>query len=155
VDDPYDLRRFVVAQSAIFEQARSELRAGRKQTHWMWFVFPQFKGLGASETARAFAISGLDEARAYLAHPVLGARLRECCALVNRIEGRSAHEIFGDPDDMKFRSCLTLFAVAAPKEAVFAQALARYFGGEPDPRTMAGLGPQVAGAGDRPANCPR
>lgn len=137
MDDPYNLRRFVVAQSTIFEQVRSELREGRKKSHWMWFVFPQLKGLGASETARAFAISGLDEARAYLDHPVLGARLRECCALVNRIEGRSAHEIFGDPDDLKFRSCLTLFAAAAPSEEIFAQALGKYFGGEPDPRSIA------------------
>lgn len=140
MDDPYNLKRFVVAQFAIFDDVRSELGEGRKKSHWMWFVFPQLKGLGVGDTARAFAISGLDEARAYLAHPVLGARLRECCALVNRLQGRSAHEIFGEPDDMKLRSCLTLFAAAAPEEAVFAQALEKYFGGEGDRRTVAGLG---------------
>lgn len=140
MDDPYNLMRFVVAQLTSFNDAVSELREGRKKSHWMWFIFPQLEGLGSSAAARAFAISGLDEARAYLAHPVLGARLRECCALVNRVEGRSAHEIFGDPDDMKFRSCLTLFAAAAPEEKLFAQALEKYFGGERDARTVAGLG---------------
>jgi uncharacterized protein (DUF1810 family) len=140
MDDPHNLQRFVAAQFTVFEQVRSELREGRKKSHWMWFVFPQLRGLGVSQTARMFAISGLDEARAYLAHPVLGARLRECCELVNRVEGRSAHEIFGDPDDMKLRSCLTLFAAAAPEEKLFAQALEKYFGGEPDGRTVAGLG---------------
>ncbi len=139
MDDPYNLQRFVNAQLPDFEQARSELRAGRKRSHWMWFVFPQLKGLGRSETARAFAISGLEEARAYLAHPVLGARLRECCRLVNLVEGRSAHQIFGDPDDLKFHSCLTLFAAAAPEEEVFRQALRKYFGGQGDRLTMEGL----------------
>jgi len=139
MDDPYNLQRFVNAQLPVFEQARSELRAGRKRSHWMWFVFPQLKGLGRSETARAFAISGLEEARAYLAHPVLGARLRECCRLVNLVEGRSAHQIFGDPDDLKFHSCLTLFAAAAPEEEVFRQALRKYFGGQGDRLTMEGL----------------
>jgi uncharacterized protein (DUF1810 family) len=139
MDDPYNLKRFVVAQFAVFDDVRSELREGRKKSHWMWFVFPQLKGLGASETARTFAISGLEEARAYLTHPVLGPRLRECCELVNRVEGRSAHEIFGDPDDMKFRSCLTLFAAAAPAEALFTQGLEKYFRGEQDERTVTGL----------------
>jgi len=139
MDDPYNLQRFVNAQLPVFEQARSELRAGRKRSHWMWFVFPQLKGLGRSETTRAFAISGLEEARAYLAHPVLGARLRECCRLVNLVEGRSAHQIFGDPDDLKFHSCLTLFAAAAPEEEVFRQALRKYFGGQGDRLTMEGL----------------
>ncbi len=140
MDDPCNLERFVVAQSAVFDDVRSQLREGRKKSHWMWFVFPQLEGLGVSQTARAVAISGLAEPRAYLAHPVLGPRLRECCALVNRVEGRSAHEIFGDPDDMKFRSCLTLFAAAAPGEEVFAQALEKYFGGERDGRTTGRLG---------------
>jgi len=135
MDDPYNLKRFVVAQFPIFDQARSELREGRKKSHWMWFVFPQLKGLGTSEAARVYAISGLEEARAYLAHPVLGPRLRECCELLIRLHGLSAHRIFGDPDDMKFRSSLTLFAAAAPDEAVFEQALRKYFRGERDSRT--------------------
>jgi uncharacterized protein (DUF1810 family) len=140
MDDPYDLKRFVFAQFPIFEQVRSELCEGRKKSHWMWFIFPQLRGLGSSDTARAFAISGLDEARAYLAHPVLGPRLRECCGLVNRLRGRSAHQIFGHPDDLKFRSCLTLFAAAAPEDEVFGQALEKYFAGERDGRTTEGLG---------------
>jgi uncharacterized protein (DUF1810 family) len=139
VDDPHNLQRFVAAQLPVYEQACSELREGRKRSHWMWFVFPQLKGLGYSETARKFAISGLDEARAYLAHPILGARLRECCRLVNLVEGRSARQIFGDPDDLKFHSSLTLFAAAAPEEEVFRQALRKYFGGEGDRLTLAGL----------------
>jgi uncharacterized protein (DUF1810 family) len=139
MDDPYNLNRFVVAQFAVFDDVRSELREGRKKSHWMWFVFPQLKGLGASQTARAFAISGLEEARACLAHPVLGARLRECCELVKRLQGLSAHQIFSAPDEMKFRSCLTLFAAAAPREQVFARALEKYFEGEGDRRTIEGL----------------
>jgi uncharacterized protein (DUF1810 family) len=139
MDDPYNLKRFVVAQFAAIDDVRSELREGRKKSHWMWFVFPQLRGLGASETARMFAISRLEEARAYLAHPVLGPRLRECNELLIRLQGRSAREIFGSPDDMKFRSCLTLFAAAAPDEAVFEQALRKYFGGERDRLTIEGL----------------
>jgi uncharacterized protein (DUF1810 family) len=149
MDDPHNLQRFVIAQFPVFEQACSELREGRKRGHWMWFVFPQLKGLGYSETARAFAISGLEEARAYLAHPVLGARLRECCRLVNLVQGRSAHQIFGDPDDLKFHSCLTLFAAAAPDDEVFRQALQKYFGGELDALTLEGL------ASPLPGNDPR
>ena len=141
MDDPYNLKRFVNAQAAVFEQACSELRAGRKRSHWMWFVFPQIAGLGRSETARTFAIASMEEARAYLAHPVLGPRLRECCRLVDRVEGRSAHQIFGDPDDMKFHSCLTLFATVAPDEAVFAEALQKHFGGERNSPTLARLAP--------------
>ena len=139
MDDPYNLNRFVVAQSRVFDDVHSELREGRKRSHWMWFVFPQLKGLGLSETARFYAISGLDEARAYLAHPVLGARLRECCALINGVQGRSARDIFGDIDATKLRSCLTLFAAAAPDEAIFAQPLDKYFGGERDSRTTVTL----------------
>jgi uncharacterized protein (DUF1810 family) len=135
MDDRYNLERFVAAQFAVFDDIRSELREGRKKSHWMWFAFPQLKGLGTSETARTFAISGLEEARAYLAHPVLGPRLRECCELLIRLQGLSAHQIFGDPDHMKFGSSLTLFAAAAPDEAVFARALQKYFGGERDQLT--------------------
>jgi uncharacterized protein (DUF1810 family) len=112
-EDPYNLARFVDAQEPVYADVVAELRAGRKRTHWMWFVFPQIQGLGPSETAQWFAIRSLDEARAYLAHPVLGARLRECTRIVLDIEGRTASEIFGYPDDLKFRSSLTLFARAA------------------------------------------
>jgi uncharacterized protein (DUF1810 family) len=114
---------------------RAELAAGRKRTHWMWFVFPQLRGLGLSSMAQHYGIASLDEARAYLAHPVLGTRLRECCALVLAVEGRSAQEIMGSPDDMKLRSCATLFALAAPDEPLFTQVLDKFYGGEPDPRT--------------------
>ncbi len=132
----FDLGRFVAAQEASHVAAVSELKAGRKQTHWMWYVFPQITGLGQSDMARRYAISGLNEARAYLAHDVLGPRLRHCTQLVVDLEGRSAHEIFGSPDDMKFRSCVTLFAEAAAGETVFASALAKYFGGEADRMTL-------------------
>jgi uncharacterized protein (DUF1810 family) len=142
-DDPYDLRRFVEAQAPVYHDVLAELRAGRKQSHWMWFVFPQIAGLGRSGTARFYAISALAEVRAYLDHPVLGVRLRECTELVLAVEGRSAHEIFGSPDDLKFRSSMTLFAEAAPGEALFRYALERYFGGETDQRTLDLLRPQV------------
>jgi len=136
-EDPFGLQRFVDAQMPVYETVRAELAAGRKRSHWMWFVFPQLRGLGVSSTARHYGIDSLAEARAYLAHPVLGARLRECCALMLAVPGRSAHEILGSPDDLKFRSCLTLFSLAAPDEPVFGQALAKYYGGEADPRTLA------------------
>ena len=123
------------AQSRTFEQARAELLAGRKDTHWMWFIFPQIEGLGRSEIARRYAISSLAEARAYLKHPILGPRLIECTQIVNRLDGKSAHEIFGTPDDLKFRSSLTLFARVARGEPVFEQALAKYFDSVPDPLT--------------------
>jgi uncharacterized protein (DUF1810 family) len=135
--DPFDLQRFVDAQAPVMEAVRAELRAGRKRTHWMWFVFPQLRGLGSSSMARHYGISSLEEARAYLAHPVLGPRLRECCALLLAVPGRSAHEILGSPDDLKFRSCLSLFSLAAPDETVFGQALQRFYGGAADPRTLA------------------
>jgi uncharacterized protein (DUF1810 family) len=134
--DPFDLQRFVDAQAPVMEAVRAELRAGRKRTHWMWFVFPQLRGLGSSSMARHYGISSLEEARAYLAHPVLGPRLRECCALLLAVPGRSAHEILGSPDDLKFRSCLSLFSLAAPDETVFGQALQRFYGGVADPRTL-------------------
>lgn len=140
--EPYDLDRFVAAQAGVYDRALAELRAGEKRSHWMWFIFPQIAGLGSSPMARRYAIGTLDEARAYGAHPVLGARLRACTAAVNGVTGRTAHVIFGSPDDMKFRSSMTLFARAAPEEPGFAEALARYFGGEPDPLTLAELGSQ-------------
>lgn len=134
--DPHDLQRFVDAQAATYAAALAELKAGRKRSHWMWFVFPQIAGLGLSPTAQRYAISGLDEARAYLAHPLLGPRLRACVAAVNSVEGRTAHEIFGSPDDLKLRSSLTLFAEAADDKADFREALDRYYGGQPDPATL-------------------
>ena len=133
---PFDLQRFVDAQHGVYDQALAELRAGRKRSHWMWFVFPQIEGLGRSPTAQHYAISGLDEARAYLAHPMLGPRLIECARAVAATTGRTAEEIFGSPDDLKLRSSMTLFARAAPDEAVFQQVLDKYFGGEPDPLTL-------------------
>jgi uncharacterized protein (DUF1810 family) len=134
--DPYNLQRFVDAQNPVYERVCSELREGRKKSHWMWFVFPQIEGLGSSQLAREFAISSLAEAAAYLAHPILGPRLAECTQLVNLFEGRSVEQIFGYPDDLKFRSSMTLFARAAPDNQVFAAALQKYFKGEPDPATL-------------------
>lgn len=137
--DPFDLQRFVDAQRTTFAQARAELLGGRKESHWMWFIFPQLEGLGRSETAQYYAIRSLDEARAYLEHPILGPRLVECTEIVNRIEGKSAYDIFGTPDDLKFRSSMTLFAQVALNQPVFEQALAKYFDSVPDPLTIAGL----------------
>lgn len=138
-DDPFNLDRFTLAQRPIYADALAELRRGEKTSHWMWFVFPQIEGLGFSPTSQHYAISGLDEARAYLAHPLLGPRLHECIEAASGHAGRSALQIFGRPDDMKFRSSLTLFARAAPDERIFADALARFFAGEPDPLTLARL----------------
>lgn len=135
-DDPFDLQRFVDAQSDVYPRVVEELSRGRKTSHWMWFVFPQLEGLGSSALARKFAIRSLDEARAYLAHPILGPRLRECVGLVNRIEGRGIEEIFGYPDDRKFHSSMTLFARAAQDEALFRKALDLFFGGVPDNRSI-------------------
>ena len=135
--DPFDLERFVSAQSDVNERVRAELQRGRKQSHWMWFVFPQLAGLGFSPMAQRYAIASLAEARAYLAHTLLGARLRECTELVLAIDGKRAHDIFGAPDDLKFRSCLTLFAEAVPDEIVFNMALEKYFAGSKDPPTLA------------------
>jgi uncharacterized protein (DUF1810 family) len=142
--DPFGLQKFVDAQSRVIDAVRQELRSGRKSSHWMWFVFPQLAGLGLSLTADFYALRSLEEARAYLAHPVLGARLRECTDLVNTIAGRDLHAIFGDPDRLKFRSCMTLFAMAAPEEGVFAEALRKYCGGQGDPRTIALLQDSLA-----------
>jgi uncharacterized protein (DUF1810 family) len=139
MDDRFQLRRFVDAQQPVYEEVLGELRAGRKRSHWMWFIFPQIAGLGHSAMAERFALSSLDEAVAYLAHPVLGQRLRECSVLVAGVEGRSIAEIFGHPDDMKFRSSMTLFSQAAPQEPIFAACLQKYFGGEPDQQTLAKL----------------
>ena len=137
MDDPYDLKRFVAAQDAggTYRQAVAELRRGRKASHWMWFVFPQIAGLGYSPASRTYAISSLDEARAYLAHPVLGTRLIECATILARVPGRSAEQILGEVDALKLRSCITLFMHAAPGEPVFGQVLDRYFDGIPDPAT--------------------
>jgi len=130
------LERFVAAQEGIYQQVVSELSAGRKRTHWMWFIFPQLAGLGYSAMAQRYALGGLDEARAYLAHPLLGARLRECCALVLAVQGATVHGIFGSPDNMKFHSSLTLFSQAAPDEALFQSCLDKYFGAAPDQATL-------------------
>jgi uncharacterized protein (DUF1810 family) len=136
MDDPFDLRRFVDAQARTYADARAEIGRGRKTSHWMWYVFPQLSGLGASAMAQAYAIGSLDEARAYLAHPLLGERLRDCVRALLAVTGRSAHDIFGGPDDLKLFSSLTLFAQAAPGEAVFRDALQTYFEGRGDPRTL-------------------
>jgi uncharacterized protein (DUF1810 family) len=134
--DPFDLDRFVQAQDPVIAQVRRQLGGGRKRSHWMWFVFPQLRDLGRSATAQHYGIGSLDEARAYLAHPVLGPRLVECAELVNKVEDRSVHELFGSPDDLKFRSSMTLFAQARPGPSVFRDALHKHFGGEPDPLTI-------------------
>jgi len=151
--DPYKLGRFIAAQQPQYAQVCAELAAGRKRTHWMWFIFPQLRGLGSSPTAQHFGLGSLDEARAYLAHPLLGARLRECTALVNAVRDATADAIFGYPDNLKFRSSMTLFACAAGElgaaagaagthgargagEGVFSEALAKYYAGEADPLTL-------------------
>ena len=131
----YDLERFVAAQDSSYPGVVAELRAGHKTGHWMWFVFPQVAGLGRSELSRFYAIGSLDEARAYLAHPVLGPRLRECAGIVVATAGSSPEEIFGGIDAVKLRSSMTLFHRAAPDEPVFGQVIDRYFGGVPDPAT--------------------
>lgn len=139
--DP-DLSRFLFAQEDVHETALSELRRGRKESHWMWFIFPQLAGLGHSTMARRYAIRDLDEARAYLEHLVLGARLLNCCHALLSIQGRSASQIFGDPDDLKLRSSMTLFALAAEPKSVFDEVLAKYFGGGRDRLTLDLLGLQ-------------
>jgi uncharacterized protein (DUF1810 family) len=136
MDDPHDLARFLDAQLPVYGQVLAELRAGRKRTHWIWFIFPQIAGLGRSAMAQRYAIASLEEAQAYLAHPVLGVRLRECSELVLTVQGRSIHDVFGSPDDIKFRSCMTLFDRADPAQAVFGQCLQKYFNGEEDSQTL-------------------
>ncbi len=134
--DPHNLQRFVDAQSPVFEEVCLELQEGRKNGHWMWFIFPQIEGLGYSPLARKFAISSREEAEAYLNHPILGPRLRHCTRLITLVEGRSIDEIFGGPDDLKFHSSMTLFANATSDNQVFRDALRKYFGGEPDRLTL-------------------
>jgi len=141
VSDSYDLARFIDGQARCYARVLQELAAGAKTSHWMWFIFPQLKGLGASATAHRFGLAGLGEAQAYLAHPLLGARLRDCTRALLAVEGRTAHEIFGSPDDLKLRSCLTLFTQAAgtapaPADLIFGAALLKYYRGEQDPRTL-------------------
>ncbi len=137
--DPFDLQRFVDAQERVYDTVIDELAAGRKRSHWMWFIFPQLRGLGSSPTAVRYAISSIDEARAYLSHELLGPRLRECAGVVARIDGRTAEEIFGWPDDMKLRSSMTLFARAADDNADFVAVLEKFYSGEEDPATLARL----------------
>ena len=138
-NDPFDLNRFVTAQAPVYGRVVAELRDGRKRSHWMWFVFPQLRGLGGSPTAVRYGISSLQEARAYLSHELLGPRLRECTQLVNQVQGRSAEEIFGSPDDLKLRSSMTLFALAAQDAQDFSALLDKYYGGQQDPLTLAQL----------------
>jgi uncharacterized protein (DUF1810 family) len=139
-EESHDLERFVRAQAGIYDRVLDELRAGEKRSHWMWFIFPQVKGLGMSEMSVRFAIYSLDEAKAYLAHPVLGPRLQECVEAVLAVQGRGADRIFGYPDDMKFRSSMTLFARASEAGSVFERALAQYFDGNEDEATLRQLG---------------
>ncbi|MFK0275681.1 DUF1810 domain-containing protein [Ensifer sp. NPDC090286] len=134
--EAFDLQRFIDAQDRVYAAVLDELGHGQKRTHWMWFIFPQLAGLGHSPMAQRYAISGLDEASVYLAHPVLGPRLRECTKRANAVAGKSAHDIFSSPDDMKFRSSMTLFAEVEEDGGPFGAALARYFAGEKDRRTM-------------------
>ena len=136
MDDPFDLQRFLDAQQDVYPQALREIRGGRKSSHWMWFVFPQLRGLGTSETSLRFGIGGPDEARAYLAHPTLGARLVEMAEAVLASGAPSARGLFGFPDDLKLQSCATLFAAVSPAGSVFDRLLARYFDGQRDLRTL-------------------
>jgi uncharacterized protein (DUF1810 family) len=138
--DPYNLDRFAQAQKRIYREALSELKQGRKRSHWMWYVFPQFDGLGFSATSQQYPIKSVEEAEAYLNHPVLGLRLIECAEATLRVEGRSAYDIFGSPDDLKLRSCATLFAQVSPAESVFNRLLEKYFHGERDCKTLRLLG---------------
>jgi len=138
--DPYDLTRFVRAQESDYDQAMSEIRSGRKRSHWMWYIFPQFEGLGFSSTSREYAIKSVAEAEAYLRHPVLGPRLLDSFRAALGVEGRSAFDVFGSPDDMKLRSCATLFACVSPAGSVFDRLLDRYFGGERDDKTLGLMG---------------
>lgn len=136
MNDPHNLKRFVDAQNRVYDRVCAELRAGQKTGHWMWFIFPQLRGLGRSHMANEYAISSREEAVAYLQHPILGERLRECTRLVSSVEGLSINDIFGYPDDLKFRSSMSLFANVAPQEEIFKHALEKYFDGEPDSLTL-------------------
>ncbi len=135
-DDPHGLSRFLRAQENVYPGVLEELRSGTKITHWMWFIFPQMEGLGYSSTSRTYSIKSGEEARQYLQHPILGARLRECAEAVLAIQGKSAYEIFGSPDDLKLKSSMTLFARFTDPQSVFVRVLDRYFDGEPDERTL-------------------
>jgi uncharacterized protein (DUF1810 family) len=143
--DPHKLNRFVQAQEDDYDQILSEIRSGRKRSHWMWYIFPQFDGLGFSSTSKRYSIKSIAEAEAYLGHPVLGHRLRECAEAVLGVEGRSAFEIFGSPDDMKLRSCASLFACVSPMGSVFHRLLSKYYQGERDSKTLhlLGIAPDV------------
>lgn len=141
LNDPHDLQRFVAAQADIYAEALDELRRGSKEGHWMWFVFPQIDGLGRSETAKYFALKSRAEAQAYLRHETLGSRLKECAAAMLQVEGRSAHEILGSPDDLKLHSSMTLFAAVAGRDSVFHAVLAKFFESAPDGRTLELVGP--------------
>jgi uncharacterized protein (DUF1810 family) len=134
--DPYGLNRFVQAQAGDYAQALAEIRSGRKRSHWMWYIFPQFDGLGQSSMSRQYSIKSVEEAKAYLRHPVLGPRLLECCDAVVAVEGKSAHDIFGSPDDWKLKSCATLFALVSPSGSVFHRLLDQYFQGARDDKTV-------------------
>lgn len=136
MNDPHDLQRFLDAQAPAIDRVADELARGAKASHWMWFVFPQLKSLGRSATARHYGIGSIEEAQAYWHHPVLGSRLRQCTELVLAVDGKSALQIFGSPDDLKFCSSMTLFEQAAPHEPVFGHAIAKYFGGQRDQRTL-------------------
>jgi uncharacterized protein (DUF1810 family) len=139
-DDPYFLGRFLLAQQDDFEQALAEIRGGKKRTHWMWYIFPQIDGLAFSSTSKHYAIKSIEEAKVYLAHPILGPRLLECAEAVLRVEGRTATDIFGSPDDLKLRSCATLFACVSLPGSVFDRLLDKYYGGERDRKTLRLLG---------------
>ena len=143
MNDPYDLNRFVLAQQGDYEQALAEIKAGRKRTHWMWYIFPQIDGLAFSPMSQHYSIKSADEARAYLAHPVLGPRLVACAQATVEHQGRTATEIFGSPDDLKLRSCATLFARVSPAGSVFHRLLAQYYPGSPDEATLRLLGAEV------------
>lgn len=149
MNDPYHLQRFVTAQDPVYDRVLRELGEGRKQSHWMWFVFPQIAGLGWTPAARRYAIASVDEARAFLQHPLLGERLRECTRAVLAVENRSAEQIFAFPDVLKFRSCMTLFEAADPAEPLFSLALDRFYSGERDELTLNRLASADPGAGPR------
>jgi uncharacterized protein (DUF1810 family) len=145
-NDPYDLNRFLEAQQDDFAQALAEITSGRKRTHWMWYIFPQIDGLAFSSTSKHYSIKSIDEAKAYLVHPILGPRLQQCVEAALRCHGRSATAIFGTPDDLKLRSCATLFAAVSPPDSAFERLLQKFFDGEPDRKTLGLLGLD-AGAG--------
>ena len=140
MEDPYDLARFLSAQAGVFPQVVAELGAGQKRSHWIWFIFPQLKGLGYSSHSHFYGIGCIEEAAAYWRHPVLGPRLEQCTRLVNAVEKRPIYQILGSPDDLKFRASMTLFSRAAPDTTVFTDALQKYFAGQPDPLTLELLG---------------